>query len=75
MRRSKSVQVARLGFRHPILWAFAGIMAIVAVVIYVVFLGLEMWMWAWWQKRGQRAEAAATAEPVSTYGRPLMKRA
>jgi len=48
---------------------------IVAVGLYVVLLGLQMWMWAWWQKRGQRAEAAATAEPVSTYGRPLMKRA
>jgi hypothetical protein len=48
---------------------------IVAVVIYVVFLGLQMWLWAWWQNRGERAAAAKAIEPTSTYGRPLMKRA
>ncbi|MFZ4517471.1 MAG: hypothetical protein ACOYOP_03730 [Microthrixaceae bacterium] len=48
---------------------------IIATVIYVVFLGGQMWMWSWWQNRGKRAEAAAAVEPVSTYGRPLMKRA
>jgi hypothetical protein len=34
-----------------------------------------MWMWAWWQKRGERAEAQKAIEPTSTYGRPLVKRA
>lgn len=48
---------------------------IVATLIYVVFLGGQIWMWSWWQKRGQRAEAATAIEPTSTYGRPLMKRA
>jgi hypothetical protein len=48
---------------------------IVATLIYVVFLGGQMWMWSWWQNRGQRAEAAKALEPTSTYGRPLMKRA
>jgi hypothetical protein len=48
---------------------------IVATVIYVVFLGLQMWMWAWWQKRGERADAQKAIEPTSTYGRPLVKRA
>jgi hypothetical protein len=48
---------------------------IIATLIYVVFLGGQIWIWAWWQNRGKRAEAAAAVEPVSTYGRPLMKRA
>lgn len=47
---------------------------IIATLIYIVFLGGQIWIWAWWQNRGKRAEAAAV-EPVSVYGRPLMKRA
>jgi hypothetical protein len=48
---------------------------ILATLIYVVFLGGQMWMWSWWQKRGERADQQAALEPTSTYGRPLMKRA
>lgn len=47
---------------------------IVATLIYVVFLGMQMYMWAWWQNRGERANAAKAIEPTSTYGRPLVKR-
>jgi hypothetical protein len=47
---------------------------IVATLIYVVLLGFQIFMWAWWQNRGKRAEAGAV-ETTSTYGRPLMKRA
>lgn len=46
---------------------------IVAVLIYVVFLGFQMWIWAWWQNRGERAKKAAAIEPVSAFGRPLVK--
>ena len=59
----------------PVQVSAQAIRDIVAVVIYVVFLGLQMFMWAWWQNRGKRADAAAALEPVSAYGRPLMKRA
>ena len=59
----------------PIQVSAQAVRDVVAVLIYVVFLGLQMWMWAWWQNRGKRAEAAQSVEPVSTYGRPLMKRA
>lgn len=59
----------------PITISARAVRDIVAVVIYVVFLGLQMYMWAWWQKRGERAEAQKAIEPTSTYGRPLVKRA
>lgn len=59
----------------PIQVSARAVRDIVATLIYVVFLGLQMWMWAWWQKRGDRAEAAKAIEPTSTYGRPLVKRA
>lgn len=48
---------------------------IIAVVIYVAFLGGQMWMWAWWQNRGERDKAQKAIEPTSAYGRPLVKRA
>ena len=59
----------------PITVSARAVRDIVAVVIYVVFLGLQMWMWAWWQKRGERAAEQKAIEPTSTYGRPLVKRA
>ena len=44
----------------------------VAVLIYVVALGVHVWLVAWWQ---DRAKARPAATPVrSTYGRPLLKR-
>jgi hypothetical protein len=45
---------------------------IFATLIYVIFLGLNLWLWAFWQKRGavKKAEIA-----VSTYGRPLARKA
>ena len=59
----------------PISVSAQAVRDVVAVLIYVAFLGTQMWIWAWWQNRGKRAEATAAIEPVSNYGRPLMKRA
>lgn len=47
---------------------------LVATVIYIVFLGMHMYVWSWWQKRG-KAKAAGTAVATSSYGRPLVKKA
>ena len=47
---------------------------LVVVVIYGVFLGGHVAMWAIWQDRGKRAEKRAQRELApSTYGRPLVK--
>jgi hypothetical protein len=59
----------------PVMVSARAIRDIVAVVIYVAFLGGQMWIWAWWQNRGERANAAKAIEPTSAYGRPLMRRA
>lgn len=45
---------------------------IVAATIYIVFLGLQFFMWSWWQRRGARA--TERPELVSAYGRPLVKK-
>lgn len=46
---------------------------IVAVGIYAVFLGLNIFVWAWWQNRG-KAKAAAPELTTSAYGRPLVRK-
>ena len=45
---------------------------VVATAIYGVFIGMHAGMWLWWQKRGKKAEKAEV-EPVSAYGRPLVR--
>ena len=45
---------------------------IIAVMIYAFFFGLQIAMWAWWRNRGK---AKPTTVAVSTYGRPLVKKA
>jgi hypothetical protein len=46
---------------------------IIATVVYVVAIGGQVYLWAWWQKRGQRKEQPAVE--TSAYGRPLVRRA
>ena len=41
--------------------------------IYALFLGLQIWLFAWWQKRGTKPVTTAVA--TSSYGRPLVKKA
>ena len=47
---------------------------IVAATLYIVFLGVQMKIWVMWQKRGQAAVKRAAIEPMSSYGRPLVKK-
>src|SRR5256885_113641 len=48
---------------------------IIAVLIYVVFFGLNLYLFVAWQKRGQEPAAAAEAKPrTSRFGRPLRRR-
>ena len=45
---------------------------IIAAGIYIVFFGLQIFVWVWWQKRGTKKTSAK--ELTSAYGRPLVKR-
>ena len=45
---------------------------VVAAGIYVVFLGAQVALWMMWQNRGKTKPAEL---PVSSYGRPLVKKA
>lgn len=47
---------------------------IIAVLIHVVFLGLNIWYWNHWQTRDARAvEAEKATEAPSEFGRPLIR--
>jgi hypothetical protein len=52
----------------------------VAALLYIVFLGINTWMWIAWQKRGtakpKAAPAKATPEPAGTsaFSRPVTKK-
>jgi hypothetical protein len=46
---------------------------IIVVGIYGVFLGLFIWIFVWWQKRGA-VQNAPRELPTSTFGRPLVKK-
>ena len=47
----------------------------VAANIYIVLLGVQIKLWAAWQKRGKKAAASAAVEPTSAFGRPLVRQA
>lgn len=42
------------------------------VLLYVVLLGLNIYLWAWWQKRG--TAEATTEVATSDFGRPLVRK-
>ena len=48
---------------------------IIAANIYIVLLGVQIFVWSAWQKRGQAAAKKAVLEPTSSFGRPLVRKA
>ena len=57
---------------NPITLQYEAVRDIVVVLLHVVFFGIYIFLAVWWQKRG----AVKPKElPVSTYGRPLVKKA
>jgi hypothetical protein len=61
-----------LGGWNPITLQYEAVRDIVVVVIHAYFFGLLIFIWMWWQKRGQ---TTSTEIETSTYGRPLVKKA
>lgn len=57
---------------NPITLQYEAVRDIVVVQIHVVYFGLLIFMWVWWQKRGQ---VKTTEVEVSSFGRPLVKKA
>jgi hypothetical protein len=62
-----------LGGSFPFTLNMMHIRDLIAVVIYVAFLALNIFIWAWWNDRSKRAEEAKALE-TSGYGRPLVRK-
>ena len=56
---------------NPITLQYQAIRDVVVVLIHVYFFGLLLFIWNWWQKRGDEAPKEL---PTSSYGRPLVKK-
>jgi hypothetical protein len=61
--------------RGRITITYQAIRDIIAAGIYIVMLGLQVALWAIYQKRGRRPAAAGEVERTSIFGRPVVKRA
>lgn len=61
-----------LGGWNPITLQYEAVRDVVVVIIHVYFFGLMLFIWSWWQKRGD--DAGQKEIETSTYGRPLVKK-
>jgi len=66
--------VSQDGAWFPMTISYQTLRDLIAVGMYVVFLGVQMWAWTWWQKRGTKTAAASKELVTSDYGRPLVKK-
>jgi len=57
---------------NPITLQYEAVRDTVVVLLHVYFFALLLFIWIWWQKRGQ---TSAKELETSTYGRPLVKKA
>lgn len=66
------LQAQAAGGSFPITISYEAVRDVLVVVIHVYFVGLMIYLFAWWQKRHDKA---STELETSTYGRPLVKKA
>ena len=57
----------------PVDITYEAIRDVVVVIIYGVFLGIQIYLWVWWQNRGKR-KAVPALPASSSYGRPLVRK-
>ena len=62
-----------LGGWNPITLQYEAVRDVVAVVIHLYWFALLLFIWKWWQSRGDKVPSTELA--TSSYGRPLVKKA
>jgi len=65
------LQPQAAGGSFPITVSYEALRDIVVVVLHVYFVGLMIFMFVWWQKRGQNVSKELE---TSSYGRPLVRK-
>ena len=66
------LQAESQGGKFPIEVNYLQIGDAITALIYIVFLGVQIYLFSWWQKRGKAKPTAELA--TSTYGRPLVRK-
>ena len=61
-----------LGGTGRILINYQAIRDLIASLLYVIFLGGQVYLWSVWQKRGRKKP---DLEPTSRFGRPVLRKA
>lgn len=59
------------GGNFPFTLSYEAVRDILVVVIHVYFIGLMIYMFVWWQKRGEKVVKEIE---TSSYGRPLVRK-
>ena len=67
-------EAKNMGGTGRILINYQAIRDSVATVLYVVFLGGQMYLWSVWQKRGRKKPGDVEAA-TSRFGRPVLRKA
>jgi len=62
-----------LGGHFPFTLSYEAIRDIITLVIHGFYIGLMVYLFVWWQKRGEKA--ANKQIETSSYGRPLVRKA
>ena len=62
-----------LGGWNPITLQYEAVRDVVVVVIHLYWFALMLFIWKWWQSRGDNVPSTELA--TSSYGRPLVKKA
>jgi hypothetical protein len=65
------LQAKANGGHFPFTLSYEALRDILVVVIHVYFIGLQIFIFVWWQKRGDKA---STELETSSYGRPLVRK-
>jgi hypothetical protein len=61
-----------MGGWFPFQISYEALQDVLAAGIYIIFLGIQIYMWIWWQNRNK--PKAAKAIGVSSFGRPLVRK-
>lgn len=67
------LQAKAYGGNFPFTLSYEAVRDIVVLVIHGFYIGLMIYLFVWWQKRGEKA--ANKQIETSTYGRPLVRKA
>jgi hypothetical protein len=60
-----------LGGPFAFTMSYEAVRDIIVIVIHAFYIGLMIYLFVWWQKRGEQKPKAL---PTSTYGRPLVRK-